>query len=675
MSGSAHYLDDRVKTTNTARVSFKYDTKTFLRQIKPDLFMEVDYPEVLKKAPGATHVVTGIEFGVGAVFVFDQKISKDQTIKEVEGSMKIFVKSIPGIEIDGSGHVNITEEQKGNTEQFSCTFHGDLVLTNHPGNYIEAIKVYKDLPKYLGENFKNSVPMTVYLYPLDSLLSTKDKEMVYDIRNSLVQEVAEAIDELASLETRCNNILLSDMIGYHQRFRHNVDAFQSHIHLFTLLFKQTLGTILPTVRESGNEALLQQMLVDKEASTFSKHNLELWMDEAEQEALVLESTHSYPHYCRSVGEFSAKIMNEVRFTLALVMRLDTGKDLYLDEMKTYLDENKKVSRNTPLKPFLAKTQKWWTTKIKSDMQKKSAALKQFAKLMKKLHDDGFETNIQFLTMDMPVKEDSAGFKPSVTLELYENAKMIDADYQIPSEPGIPYKLNASYDSITLAWDKPLTGEDNVVSYEVHTFVTRNDSELVREGVSTVAKGGLDETFETTTFFGLKPQSIYFFTIYAVTIFGRTSVSSSKAPLVSSTCPAGMYLVGEECHFCDPGFYSEISGAGMCLKCPIGTYEPKAGGKGCIECPKGTTTLSSGSKYIDDCGADLNGKIENSLRLDELTKNITNWKKSTDKEMKRQDFWIKLFQDNLDYLFKKRQETITALSRIGMGCPIKYDSFP
>ena len=35
VSGSAKYLDDRVKTSNTARVSFKYDTKTFVRKLKP----------------------------------------------------------------------------------------------------------------------------------------------------------------------------------------------------------------------------------------------------------------------------------------------------------------------------------------------------------------------------------------------------------------------------------------------------------------------------------------------------------------------------------------------------------------------------------------------------------------------------------------------------------------
>ena len=74
----------------------KYDTRTFYRSLKPELFTKVDFPEVLNKAPDATHVVTGIEYGVGAIFVFDQTISDYQDKKEVQGAMKIAVNSLPG---------------------------------------------------------------------------------------------------------------------------------------------------------------------------------------------------------------------------------------------------------------------------------------------------------------------------------------------------------------------------------------------------------------------------------------------------------------------------------------------------------------------------------------------------------------------------------------------------
>ena len=78
----------------------------------------------------------------------------------------------------------MTEKQKKNTKQFTCKFHGDLVLDEHPGNYEEAVRVYKRLPELLGENYENSVPMTVSLYPLDALPINKESEIVHEIRSS-----------------------------------------------------------------------------------------------------------------------------------------------------------------------------------------------------------------------------------------------------------------------------------------------------------------------------------------------------------------------------------------------------------------------------------------------------------------------------------------------------------
>ena len=227
--------------------------------------MKVDYPEVLKMAPGATHVITGIEYGVGAVFIFDKKVSVYEEKKDVQGSLAIAVRSLPGIKIEGEGEVKLTEEQKKNTEGFECHFLGDLILDEHPSNYVEAVRVYKKLPKMLGEHYENSVPVTVWLYPLDALPVTKESELVHDIRDSLVNEVVEKMSELDAFEIRANDITFSNMASFHERISRNVATFRSHIHLFTLLFKQNLASLLPAIRTSGNEHLLAAMLADKEA--------------------------------------------------------------------------------------------------------------------------------------------------------------------------------------------------------------------------------------------------------------------------------------------------------------------------------------------------------------------------------------------------------------------------
>ena len=75
VSGSAGYMDDRVTKSDIARVSLIFDTRTFTRDLKPEMFTKVDYDQVLKKVSSATHVVVGIQYGASAVFVFDRTVS------------------------------------------------------------------------------------------------------------------------------------------------------------------------------------------------------------------------------------------------------------------------------------------------------------------------------------------------------------------------------------------------------------------------------------------------------------------------------------------------------------------------------------------------------------------------------------------------------------------------
>ena len=70
------------------------------------------------------------------------------------------------------------------------------------------------------------------------------------------------------------------------------------------------------------------------------------------------------------------------------------------------------------------------------------------------------------------------FHPSVSLELYEHAKLINSDYQIPTAPGQPSNVSSSHNGVTLEWDKSAAGESNVKFYEVETFILNgNESEF------------------------------------------------------------------------------------------------------------------------------------------------------------------------------------------------------
>ena len=52
--------------------------------------------------------------------IFDQEVSKTESLKEVHGNTKVLVKALPGISIDGKGSVDIKEDQNTETEKMHC---------------------------------------------------------------------------------------------------------------------------------------------------------------------------------------------------------------------------------------------------------------------------------------------------------------------------------------------------------------------------------------------------------------------------------------------------------------------------------------------------------------------------------------------------------------------------
>ncbi|XP_016115442.1 uncharacterized protein [Sinocyclocheilus grahami] len=91
---------------------------------------------------------------------------------------------IPLISIEGQASLKMNEMEQEKMNKFSCTFHGDFALDNNPVSYVDAIKVYSELPKLLGEHGENAVPMTVWLYPLKKLDSAA-AQLVREISVSL----------------------------------------------------------------------------------------------------------------------------------------------------------------------------------------------------------------------------------------------------------------------------------------------------------------------------------------------------------------------------------------------------------------------------------------------------------------------------------------------------------
>ena len=107
----------------------------------------------------------------------------------------------------------------------------------------------------------------------------------------------------------------------------------------------------------------------------------------------------------TLGDFTAKLLNGVKYTIALVMRLDSDEDDFLAEMKKYLDENRSVRANAFSASALAGKRKWWTSnELVSELQRKSQVFSRFSQLEEKRKEQGFDSSLQFLTIEMKLGE-------------------------------------------------------------------------------------------------------------------------------------------------------------------------------------------------------------------------------------------------------------------------------
>ena len=71
---------------------------------------KVEHPYVFEKGL-ATHVVTGILYGAQAFFVFDREVSGKEDRQDIEGNLKVIIKKIPTLKIEGQG--SLANERQG----------------------------------------------------------------------------------------------------------------------------------------------------------------------------------------------------------------------------------------------------------------------------------------------------------------------------------------------------------------------------------------------------------------------------------------------------------------------------------------------------------------------------------------------------------------------------------
>ncbi|XP_070782802.1 stonustoxin subunit alpha-like [Enoplosus armatus] len=387
VGGSAKYLNDKKKYHNQSRVICQYKATTNFKQLSMTHLatMNTQQMGVIEKG-FATHVVTGILYGANAFFVFDSDKLETSSIKDIQGCMEAVIKKIPLFHVEGKADIKLSDEEKALTDKLSCKFYGDFIIESNPATFEEAVKTYIQLPKLLGKNGENSVPLKVWLIPLKNLYS-KAAEVRHEISVGLVKKAQDALEDLHQLEKGCNDLLEDKIVKDFPKMQEKLSSFQTLCIDFRSALEQTMAKKLPLIRAGEeDESKLEKVFEDRGKSSFSHEKLTKCLEDKEREINVIRSCVEMMEGTKTIpnqSELDREVLAPgVQDTLCFVFTSLKTTDPYLKALANFMDQFKLQGTVSVTATPPAQGQWYFSAEVITKMKEKAKAFHNLAKVLK-----------------------------------------------------------------------------------------------------------------------------------------------------------------------------------------------------------------------------------------------------------------------------------------------------
>ncbi|KAM7400004.1 hypothetical protein PAMA_004609 [Pampus argenteus] len=518
VGGSAKYLNDSKTSKSQARVTLNYQATTKIKELSMDHLGRgnVNYPYVFEQGI-ATHVVTAILYGAQAFFVFDREVSDEESHQDIQGNLKVMIKKIPCLAIEGEGSLQMNDRDIERVEKFSCKFYGDFLLTKTPTSFKDAIQVYQSLPQLLGANGEKAVPMKVWLMPLVSLDSSA-AQLVRQISIGLVLDSQSVLEDLTELDMRCNDAMTTTTAQQFPQIGKKLKTFKEFCSEFKLEFQQNLAKKLPSIRGGGEEeAVLAEILKKRHSSPFNNMSLNEWMDCKEREIYALLSFTNMmktTKIVQSQNHLHKEILSADHAVCFVFTSLGSVEP-YFSALSNYLKEPTKP--DDPQDPHYhdIEREQWYASKEISDaMRNKAKLFSDFAEANKE------NNNIKFLTVGL-TNETQKGS----SIYVYKNGFSDSENFEPPSKPETVTAGDVNHNSVTLKISPPRFGAENITSYSVEYQISGGDGWQRNRAPKA----------EEVTVSGLTPNKEYMFRCKAVTSVGVGPAGEVSGPIKTLPC--------------------------------------------------------------------------------------------------------------------------------------------
>ncbi|XP_063814157.1 neoverrucotoxin subunit beta-like [Pseudophryne corroboree] len=490
VGGSARYINDTKTSKNQARVTLKYSRTTRFEQLSMDHLgiQNMTYHGVFDKGT-ATHVVTGILYGAQAFFIFDRELSESdiQGNLEIQGHFKVMIRKVPSFTTKGKGDLTMNDKDKAEVKKFSCKFHGDFALESNPVTYLDAIKVYTDLPKLLGERGEKAVPVKVWLYPLRKL-DSKAARLVIDIREDLVYRTEKVIQQMIDVKIQCNDLMRHPAAEKFPDIKNTITEFREQCDQFTLTFKKQLARTLPSIRGGGSEeAALADILLGIQKSPFDKLHITQFLIAIEQE---MDTVSSYLEALPNIKVLPTEIERNKLILSPMTEHVVCFNFTSLNEEEPYLSDmcnwlqspGHTVYENRNISP-------WFKDKDVSMRAKRCVrAFPEFAAA------NATSEKTRFIISSVPDQS-----SPGVSIYLYECVGLLSEKFEPPTKPNPLVISGRTHESMDLILSPADIGKEFIEGYKIEyrSAGTENWSHIITKHK--------DQKITVT---GLKPNKNY-----------------------------------------------------------------------------------------------------------------------------------------------------------------------
>ena len=225
--------------------------------------------EACDSSLGATHVIVEVKYGFNAFLVFEMKETESYSKQEIEGNLEIVIKKIPGVEIEGSGSIELTSDQTDIANSLRFKFHGDTVIDPPPQSFDEAIEVYQSLP---SASLDSERVISFSIAPL-SEYCTETSAILNSISNANIEAVANMMVDFEQVHKVLRRLKNTDLALDFSRYRLVLLDLENRFESEKSYFVTQIQTLLPKVRSGEEEdTVITTLLEEYEASFYEKES-------------------------------------------------------------------------------------------------------------------------------------------------------------------------------------------------------------------------------------------------------------------------------------------------------------------------------------------------------------------------------------------------------------------